>query len=66
MDRGARRGAAHAGDAGDAFVMWAKVPRTADAAAASNRPAPYNAIGRITRREAATRDVVFDPSHLLP
>jgi len=45
--------------------MWAKVPRTADAAAASNRPAPYNAIGRITRREAAARDVVSDLSPLL-
>jgi hypothetical protein len=46
--------------------MWAKVPRTADAAAASNRPAPYNAIGRSTRREATTRRVVFDDSQLLP
>ena len=33
---------------------------TADAATASSRPAPYNAIGRCTRGDAAAPDVVFD------
>ncbi len=49
-----------------ALVMWAKVPGTAEAATASGRPAPYNAIGRSTRGDAAAPDVVFDLSHLLP
>jgi hypothetical protein len=46
--------------------MWAKVPGTAEAATASGRPAPYNAIGRSKRGDAAAPDVVFDLSHLHP
>jgi hypothetical protein len=46
--------------------MWAKVPGAAEAAPASGRPAPYNAIGRSMRGNAASTDVVFDLSHLQP
>jgi hypothetical protein len=46
--------------------MWAKVPGRAEAKTASDRPAPYNAIGRSTRGETAAPDVVFDLSHLIP
>ena len=66
MAAGACGRAADGGESGHALVMWAKVPGTAGAAAASGRPAPYNAIGRSTRGKAAAPDVVFDLSHLLP
>jgi hypothetical protein len=66
MERGTRGGASRSGESGHAFVIWAKVPATAGAARASVRPAPYNAIGRGTRGEAAAPDVAFDLSHPLP
>ena len=66
MEPGARGRAAGRGESDHALVMWAKVPGTAEAATASGRPAPYNAIGRSTRGKAAAPDVVFDLSHLLP
>jgi hypothetical protein len=46
--------------------MWAKVPGMPEALPVSGRPAPYNAIGRGTRGEAAAPDVAFDLSHLPP
>jgi hypothetical protein len=66
MEPRARGSVAGRGESGHALVMWAKVPGAARAAKASGRPAPYNAIGRSTRGEAAAPDVVFDLSHLLP
>ena len=66
MAPGALGRAAGSDESGHALVMWAKVPGTAEAATASGRPAPYNAIGRSTRGKAAAPDVVFDLSHLLP
>ena len=66
MESLARGLAAGGGESGHALVMWAKVPGTAEAATASGRPAPYNAIGRGTRGEAAAPDVAFDLSHPLP
>ena len=58
--------AAGGGESGHALVMWAKVPGTAEAAAASGRPAPYNAIGRSTPGAAAAPDIDFDLSRALP
>jgi hypothetical protein len=66
MEPRARGGAAGRGESRHALVMWAKVPGRAEAKTASDRPAPYNAIGRSTRGEAAATDAVFDLSHLLP
>jgi len=66
MERGTGSGASRSGESGHAFVIWAKVPATAGTARASVRPAPYNAIGRGTRGEAAAPDVAFDLSHPLP
>jgi len=66
MEPGARGRAAGHGESGHALVIWAKVPGAAGAATASGRPAPYNAIGRSARGEAAASDAVFEWSHLLP
>ena len=66
MESGARDCAAGCDRSGHGLVMWAKVPGTAEGVRASGRPAPYNAIGRSTRGEAAAPDDVFDLSHLLP
>ena len=63
MGAGARGRAARRDDLVHALVIWAKVPAPAGAARASVRPAPYNAIGRGTRGEAAAPDVAFDLSH---
>ena len=66
MESLARGLAAGGGGSGHALVMWAKVPGTAEAATASGRPAPYNAIGRDTPGATAASVVVFDLSHFLP
>ena len=66
MDAGAGHRAPRRDESGDAFVIWAKVPATARAARASDRPTPYNAIGRSTRGDAAVTNVGFDLSLLLP
>ena len=66
MEPGARGRAAGRRESGHALVMWAKVPGTAEALPVSGRPAPYNAIGRSARGEAAASDAVFEWSHLLP
>ena len=66
MEPRARSLAAGRGESGHALVMWAKVPGAAQAVPASGRPAPYNAIGRSMRGNAASTDVVFDLSHLQP
>ena len=65
MERSAG-GRAACSEFGYAVVMWAKVPAAAAAAPASGRPAPYNAVGRSTRGEAAAPDVAFDLTLLLP
>ena len=66
MEPGTRGRAAGRGESGHALVMWAKVPGMPEALPVSGRPAPYNAIGRGTRGEAAAPDVAFDLSHLPP
>ena len=66
MAAGARGRSADGRERGDALVMWAKVPGTVGPAAASGRPAPYNAIGPGTQGDAAAPDIDFDLSHLLP
>ena len=66
MESRARGLAAGGGESGHALVMWAKVPGTAEAATASGRPAPYNAIGRDTQGATAAPVVVFRLSCLLP
>ena len=66
MEGGTGSGASRSGESGHAFVIWAKVPGAAGAAAACGRPAPYNAIGRGSQCEATAPDVAFDLSHPLP
>ena len=66
MEPRARGGAPGRGESRHALVMWAKVPGRAEATTASDRPAPYNAIGPGTQGDAAAPDIDFDLSHLLP
>jgi hypothetical protein len=66
MEPRAGGGAADGSESGHALVIWAKVPGTTAAAAASGRPAPYNAIDRGTPGAGAAPDVDFDLSHRHP
>ena len=66
MEPGDRSRTAAGCESVHADVIWAKVPRLADAAGACGRPAPYNAIGPGTQGDAAAPDIDFDLSHLLP